>query len=160
MLVKLPQWVEPEDLPPPDEANKRNVLEILVNQYDQLLVNGEIMTIENLKRTTKEFINNNGDGSCNYCTGAQDPSKSDNPKKAIVSLKNDRATSYEMYISVYNELQAAYNELRDERAMKEYGVVFNELDDQNGCRDCPKDLVRDKWPMRISEAEPESYGDK
>ena len=40
MLVKLPPWVEPEDLPPPDKANKHNVLEILVNQYDQLLVNG------------------------------------------------------------------------------------------------------------------------
>ncbi len=159
MLVKLPQWVELEDLPPPDEANKRNVLEILVNQYDQLLVNKEIMTIQNLKKTAKEFIGNNGDGSCNYCTGSGDPKKSDNPKKAIVSLKNDRATSYEMYISVYNELQAAYNELRDDRAQKEYGKPFNELDDSPGCRDCPKDLVRSKWPMRISEAEPEAYGE-
>ena len=38
---------------------------------------------------------------------------SDNPDKAIISLKNDRETDYKVYISVQNELVAAYNELRD-----------------------------------------------
>ena len=160
MLVRLPQWVEPEDLPPPDEANKRNVLEILVNQYDQLLVNKELTTIENLKSTTKAFILNNGDGSCDYCiSGLRDPSKSDNPKKAIVSLKNDRATSYDMYISVYNELKAAYNELRDDQAQKLYGKPFEDLFDLPRSKEEPKDKVKEMFPMRISEAEPESYGE-
>lgn len=159
MLVRLPQWVEPDELPPPDKSNKRNVLEILVNQYDQLLVNGELMTIENLKRTTKEFLNNNGDGTCDYCVGAGLSDKSDNPKKAIVSLKNDRATSYDMYISVYNELLAAYNELRDNTAKKEYGKLYDELFDKDDCNDCERDKIKAKWPLRISEAEPESYGD-
>jgi len=155
MLVKLPQWVEPEDLPPPDEANRRNVMEILVNQYDQLLVNKELMTIENLKRTTKEFIKNNGDGSCTYCQGGLgDPSKSDNPSKAIVSLKNDRATSYDMYISVYNELQAAYSELRDEYSNAAFGKNYDELSDP----DQRKEVRIDKFPLRLSEAEPESFG--
>ncbi|MCB0501772.1 MAG: biopolymer transporter ExbD [Bacteroidetes bacterium] len=160
MLVKLPQWVEPDELPPPDEANKRNVLEILVNRYDQLLVDGELMTIENLKKTTKKFVANNGDGTCSYCQGSRDPNMSDNPQKAIVSLKNDRATSYDMYISVYNELQAAYNELRDESAMKEYGKPFDDLNDPAQTEETEKDKIRDKWPMRISEAEPEAYGEE
>ncbi|MEZ5008378.1 MAG: biopolymer transporter ExbD [Chitinophagales bacterium] len=157
MLVKLPQWVEPDELPPPDEANKRNVLEILVNRYDQLLVDGEITTIENLKKKTKQFVANNGDGTCTYCQGSRDPDLSDNPQKAIVSLKNDRATSYDMYISVYNELQAAYNELRDEQAKKEYGKAFEDLNDPANTEDTEKDKIRNKWPMRISEAEPEAY---
>ena len=36
-----------------------------------------------------------------------------NPEKAIISLKNDRETSYKVYIAVQNELVAAYNVLRD-----------------------------------------------
>jgi biopolymer transport protein ExbD len=155
MLVRLPQWVEPEDLPPPEDANRRNVLQILVNQYDQLLVNSELVTIDELKRKTKEFIVNNGDGSCTHCKGGKRlPNLSDNPKDAIVSLKNDRATSYEMYISVYNELQAAYTELRDDYSQTAYGKSYDELTDPDA-----RDLVRTElFPMRISEAEPESYG--
>ncbi len=151
LLVKLPQWSEE---PPPDDvqANKRNVLQILVNQYDQLLVNGELETIRSLKKRTKEFIDNNGDGSCDLCGGDQDPQKSDNPDKAIVSLKNDRATSYDMYIQVYNELKAAYNELREVGSNKKFGRSFSDLNKDQ------KKEIRGIYPIKISEAEPDSYG--
>ena len=152
MLVKLPQWVEVEDLPPPDKANKHNVLEILVNQYDQLLVEGELMTIQELKKKTKEFVDNNGDGMCNYCKGLGLADMSDSPNKAIVSLKNDRATSYDMYISVYNELKAAYAELRDNAANAQYGKDYDKL------KDAQADEIKDMYQIRISEAEPESFG--
>ena len=56
--------------------------------------------------------------SCTYCKGAKRPSSSDNPDKAIISLKNDRETSYAAYISVQNELVAAYNVLRNRRALE------------------------------------------
>ena len=36
--------------------------------------------------------------------------------KHVISLQNDRGSSYQAYISVQNELVAAYNELRDELA--------------------------------------------
>ena len=55
------------------------------------------------------------------------PNLSDNPQKAIVSLQNDRGTSYEMYIKVQNELSAAYRELRDREAQKKFGVNYGEL---------------------------------
>ncbi|MCP4123812.1 MAG: biopolymer transporter ExbD [Bacteroidetes bacterium] len=152
MLVKLPQWVEVEDLPPPDKANKHNVLEILVNQYDQLLVEGELMTIQELKKKTKEFVDNNGDGTCNYCKGIGLADMSDSPNKAIVSLKNDRATSYDMYISVYNELKAAYAELRDNAANAQYGKDYDKL------KDAQADEIKGMYQIRISEAEPESFG--
>ena len=152
MLVRLPQWVEPEDLPPPDEANKRNVFQILVNQYDQLLVNGEEIKVTRLKSKTKAFVDNNGSGECDYCSGLRLPNSSDSPHKAIVSLKNDRATSYDMYISVYNELKAAYNELRNEGAKLEFKKDYKDLSSDQ------KDKIKAMYPMRISEAEPESYG--
>ncbi|NNK81576.1 MAG: biopolymer transporter ExbD, partial [Flavobacteriaceae bacterium] len=50
--------------------------------------------------------------------GKKDPRSSDNPDKAIISLKNERETSYAVYISVQNEIVAAYNELRNRRALE------------------------------------------
>jgi len=76
------------------------------------------MEIKDLRQAAKDFLDNNGDGSCAFCQGAKDPKSSDNPDKAIISLKNDRETSYAAYISVQNELVAAYNELRNRRALE------------------------------------------
>ena len=47
-------------------------------------------------------------------------SSSDNPEKAIISLKNDRETSYKVYIAVQNELVAAYNDLRN----REFSILY------------------------------------
>jgi hypothetical protein len=63
-------------------------------------------------------LDNNGDETCDYCQGNKDPKSSDNPDKAIISLKNERETSYAAYISVQNELVAAYNVLRNRRALE------------------------------------------
>lgn len=38
----------PKDVKPPD-INKRNIMEVLVNQFDQLLINGEPGTVDDLK---------------------------------------------------------------------------------------------------------------
>tara|TARA_R110001583_G_scaffold63922_5_gene186437 strand:- start:864 stop:1247 length:384 start_codon:yes stop_codon:yes gene_type:complete len=76
------------------------------------------MELKNLRKAAVEFLDNGGDGSCSYCKGKKDPSSSDNPDKAIISLANDRETSYATYISVQNELVAAYNQLRNRRALE------------------------------------------
>ena len=39
---------------------------------------------------------------------------------SIISLKNERETTYATYISVQNELVAAYNELRDREFIKKF----------------------------------------
>jgi hypothetical protein len=33
------------------------------------MIEGEIVPVENLKDITKDFLDNNGDGSCNYYKG-------------------------------------------------------------------------------------------
>ena len=69
------------------------------------------MDLENLREAAIEFLDNGGgvgDDACSYCKGKRDKSSSDNPDKAIISLKNERETSYATYISVQNELVAAY----------------------------------------------------
>jgi biopolymer transport protein ExbD len=111
-------------LPPMEEneedviIKQKNIFTVLLNGKDQLLVEDEIMEVKKLRAAAVRFLDNNGDGSCDYCKGAKDASSSDNPDKAIISLKNERETSYGVYITVQNELVAAYNELRNRRALE------------------------------------------
>ena len=136
----------------------RNVMNILVNSLDQLLVGGELMDISRLRQETKEFVNNYG----------KNPDLSVSPQKAIVSLKNDRGTSYDIYLQVQNELKGAYRELRDAYGEREFGKTLTELDKLSKDRKLPKEMkqkykqqaktIRKEYPMRISEAEPESIG--
>jgi biopolymer transport protein ExbD len=149
---KLPPW-EPEKLENPPPIKKKNIFTVLVNANDQLLVEDNLMNIEDLRNAAKEFLNNNGDGSCDYCSGGnQSPLSSDNPGKAIVSLQNDRGTSYDIYIAVQNELAAAYNELRNELGERLFGKPYDDLNPDQ------QQEVQDAYPQKISEAEPVSLG--
>ncbi len=109
-------------LPPMEESEEdviikqKNIFTVLINKQDDLLVEDEPMELKDLRAAAVEFLDNNGDKSCGYCQGKKDPKSSDNPDKAIISLKNDRETSYAAYIAVQNELVAAYNQLRNRRA--------------------------------------------
>lgn len=110
-------------LPPMEEIDppiikQKNIFTVLLNGKDQLLVEEELMEVADLRAAAVEFLDNNGDGSCDYCQGKKDSKSSDNPDKAIISLKNERETSYAAYISVQNELVAAYNVLRNRRALE------------------------------------------
>jgi biopolymer transport protein ExbD len=142
VLVKLPPW---SNEPPPEmKLNSRNVYSVLVNANNDLLVRGEPKDIENLREDTKEFIMN--------------PKKLENmaekPTKAIISLKNDRGTKYSTYLEVYNELKAAYNELREEESNKRFNKSFEFI-----TRDQQKE-IRGDIPLVISEAEPTNFGEE
>ena len=139
ILRKLPPMPQ-EDQPPIEiKANMRNVLFVWVNQNDELLVKGEPARIEELRQITKSFIDNNG----------VNPKYSVSPQEAIVSLKNDIGTSYNMYIQVQNEVAAAYRELRDALSLKLYGKKFMDLEDEKHVK-----KIKAEYPMRVSEAEP------
>lgn len=142
ILVKLPPWSDVD--PDPTKMKTRNVYSVLVNAQNQLLVRGQVTNIRDLRKNTKEFIAN--------------PMKredlSESPTKAIISLKNDRGTNYKTYLEVYNELQAAYNELWEEESFKRFSVSYEKLPAVQ------KRTIRNAFPLIISEAEPTSYGDE
>ncbi len=150
IMRKLPPM--PDESTPPPDVNKRNLFIVLVNAYEQLLVNEQPTDVDDLKEKAKQFIDNNGDGSCTYCQGSRDPKKSDNPGKAIVSLQNDRGTSYEMYITVQDQLAQAYTELRDRASMERFGKEYGDLSDAE------QDEIHEMYPKLISEAEPKNIG--
>lgn len=142
VLVKLPPW---SDEPPPEiKLNTRNVYSVLVNAQNQLLVRGIPMNIKDLKNNAKLFIAN--------------PNKqldmSEDPKLAIISIKNDRGTNYKTYLEVYNELKSAYNELWEESAMAKHGKNLEEL------TNAQQKAIRDEIPLVISEAEPTKFGEE
>lgn len=139
IMVKLPHWSD--DPITPVTINTNNVWSVKINSQDRLLVRGELMEYRDLKEKTKEFILN--------------PMKKDNlppsPKKAIISLQNDRGTSYETYITVYNELKAAYNEIWEAKAQTKYQKSYKNLSLKL------KRDIRREVPLVISEAEPTNY---
>ena len=123
-------------LPPIEEIEEdviikqRNIFTVLLNGKDQILVEDELMELEDIRAAAIEFLDNgggNGEEACDYCKGKRDPKSSDNPDKAIISLKNERETSYAAYISVQNELVAAYTHLRNVRAEDLYGESYSEM---------------------------------
>jgi biopolymer transport protein ExbD len=158
---KLPPIEEQED---PPEIKMKNIFTVLVNKNDQLLVEEKVMELSELREAAIAFLDNGGDGSCTHCKGAKDPASSDNPDKAIISLQNDAETSYKAYISVQNELVAAYYFLRDRECKAKYGKTFRELESMfedpkttENRRLKIEPLIKDiqtMFPQKLSEAEP------
>ena len=163
---KLPE--KSEDTPEVT-IKEKNVLDITVNRNNQLLVENEFVQVTDIRRLAMEFIDNGGgvsapkDGNpgepCDYCNGAKDPASSDHPSKAIISLQSDRGTTYGMYVSIQNEIEAAYNELRNKLSLKLYRRSYRDL--LKDYKDSPTeslkakiDNLKDKYPQIISEPEP------
>jgi len=159
-------WGLARKLPPPPEeieevevkAKQRNIFEVLVNANDQLLVENELMEVSELREAAKEFIANPLNKSNLPEKKAENVPFFGNymVSKQVISLQNDRGTSYDIYIQVQNELAAAYNELRNELAMGKFGVSYDILVERND-EDKVK-AVRKIYPQRISEAEPKDVG--
>ncbi|MFO7938833.1 MAG: biopolymer transporter ExbD [Bacteroidales bacterium] len=151
---KLPPMPEPGAEQDDKQIKERNIFVVLINKDDRLLVGGEEIDIRQLRDKAKEFIANpNNDPTLPEKTVKDVPYFGNvEVTKGIISLQNDNGTSYGMYIKVQNELAAAYNELRDELAVGEFGRKFDELteEQQNG--------IRKIYPQIISEAEPKNIG--
>jgi biopolymer transport protein ExbD len=153
ILPPMPEE-KPEDTPP--EIRERNIFIVLIDRLDRLMVEGQVTDVKDLRAKAKEFIANPQDLPTL-------PEKEDMEidflgvvpvSKQVVSLQNDRGTSYGMYIVVQNELAAAYTELRDEFSVDRFGMKYDALDEER------QEAVRKVYPMKISEAEPKSIGDR
>ncbi len=86
------------------------------------------------------------------------------PKDALISLRNDRGTSYDRYIQVHNELAAALRELRNEFIRSH--PAFSDFDSYDELKPNQKvehqkyvKAIRQKYPQRVSEAEPTKAGE-
>jgi biopolymer transport protein ExbD len=153
-LARMLPPIVPDDQEPPPPIKERNVFAVLLNSQNQLLVEGEPMDVSELRMAAKEFIQNpNREETLPEFNqkeveffGVVDISK------GVISLKSDRGTEYQAYLMVQNELQAAYNELRQELARQKFGKDYDDLDEDE------MSAVRTIYPQKISEAEPKNVG--
>ncbi len=149
----------PPPLPPDQEApevRQRNIFTVKINSRDRLLFNSEVGGIEALRDRAKEFLGNpNDDPNLPEKEMTEIPLLGEYPvSKGVISLQNDRGTSYDMYIQVQNELAAAINEMRDELAISKFGKKYVDISEEQ------REAIDTAIPVAISEAEPTKIGGK
>lgn len=133
-----------------EQINKRNIMVVLINRSDRLFAGGQPMETYMLKDKVKEFITNPANLP-NLPEKREKDIEGFGPymvSRAVVSLQNDRGTSYAAYIQVQNEIMKAFNEVRDEFAMQHWGKEYAALDETQ------RKIAREAIPQNISEQEP------
>ncbi len=152
---KLPPPLTGDEEPP--DINERNIFTVLVNSRDRLLVEKKPGNITTLRAKAKEFLHNpqRKENLSESTMKNIPPLGMIMVSKGIISLQNDRGTSYKMYIAVQNELTAAIDELRDELAMEKFGRKYGEIINED-----QSNAIQKAIPIAISEAEPKDIGEK
>lgn len=136
---------------PPVDKHKRDILNVRINRDDKIMIQGNYVKLSDIKLIAKEFIENPE----NLATLPEKKEvEFDEIGKLmvtsghVISLINDRGTSYWSYVAVQNELAAAYNELRNELALKTWQVDYEDLSTKQ------KKAIDKVYGMKISEADP------
>ena len=147
---RLPPMPDKDQKVDDQKVNRRNIIIVKINSADRLFAGNEMLDISQLKDKIKEFLTN----------PAEDPSLPEKEvkniegygpyavSKGVISLQNDRGTSYRAYIAVQNELVKAVNELRDDFSYRTDGKAFDKLNEEQ------QTIVKAAIPQNISEAEP------
>lgn len=159
-------------LPPmPDEnqqtqdmdVKERNLMKVYISKANNIMVStqmeeNQVIDIHQLKDKAKEFVMNPFDLES---LPEKEPTEIELPNggkwvypvsAGVISLQNDRGTVYNTYIMVQNELTRAFNEVRNEVALRKFGVPFSELTEDQ------RNAVQKAVPLKISEAEPRNVG--
>ncbi|QOD62153.1 biopolymer transporter ExbD [Polaribacter haliotis] len=154
-----------EEIPSDILVNERNILEVNINKNNDIFADGKTIQMNELKQIAIDFIDNGGGldinkKSCDWCEGSKIKTSSDHPTKAIISIKTDRTTNYETYISTLDILNSAYSHLRNKLSVKLYNRNYNSLledfkksnNNDKNLQDKIK-LIREKYPLLLSDAE-------
>jgi biopolymer transport protein ExbD len=164
---------EPEDQQDTEvKVNQRNVLVVLLNRSDLLMVGGEVMDRLALKDKTVEFFTNPNDDptlpemeeqEVQFPVGSSSLLPPDGMwrgrvSKGVISLQNDRSTTYGKYLQVQNELVAAVNMLRNDFCKLYFDKEYDELNTNKPIEEEIQAGIRKIYKMNISESEPKSIG--
>ena len=153
---RLPPMPDPNQQAQDQKVNRRNIIIVKINSADRLLAGSEPMHVSQLKDKIKEFLTN-PNNDANLPEKEEIEIENFGPcmvSKGVISLQNDRGTSYQAYIAVQNELVKAVNELRDDFAMANFAKTYAK------CSEEEQEIVRKAVPQNISEAEPKDVSKK
>ncbi len=137
LTMVLPPKRQPED--PIIKLHDRNIFKIQINTEDKILVENEILQdLDQIDDMVYAFVLNFGQPGAQkkgaykmsdqetfqslpaamqakVRTSYSDINSSDGPSEAVVSLKTDRGSSYEMFIKVFDKINEAYYTIYGER---------------------------------------------
>lgn len=139
--MTLPPELDPEVEPPP--VKERNILKILINEQGMVMVEDKPSAVNLIRQEVVTHVTNEG----------VNPLYAERPDKAVVSIKTDRATPYDMYIQTLDEVWMAYFEIWDGEARNLGSPDYKTYVDNLGGGE---NMVRDKYPAGISLAEPDA----
>ena len=108
------------------DVNREHLLTISLDAQDRLTVDSQTVTLAQLQQRVEQHIKLIHD-------------------EHILSLNISRKANYDAYFQLQNTLVSAYNQLRNEYAMKKYGRPFRE------CSYLEREDVATYYPQRISE---------
>lgn len=153
---RLPHMPDQNQKTEDTKVNKRNIIIVKINSSDRLFAGDQLLDVSQLKDKIKEFITNpNNDPNLPEREMKNIEGYGEYPvSKGVISLQNDRGTSYRAYIAVQNELVKAINEVRDDFCKQNYGKAYTFLTEDQ------QKIVREAIPQNISEAEPKDVTKK
>ena len=153
---RLPPMPDKDQKTEDTKVNKRNIIIVKINSADRLFAGDQLMDVSQLKDKIKEFMTNpNDDPNLPEREVKNIEGFGDYPvTKGVISLQNDRGTSYQAYIAVQNELVKAINEIRDDFCRQNFGRVYSLVTEDQ------QKIAREAIPQNISEAEPKDVTKK
>lgn len=154
---RLPPMPQENQKTEDQKVNRRNIIQVKVSASDHVFAGNEpIADVSELGPKVIEFLTNPSNSE-NLSEKEEKEIEGFGPcmvSKGVISLQNDRGTSYSKYIEVQNELVKAVNVVRDQFAMANFGKHYTNLDEDR------QRIVRDAVPQNISEAEPKDVQKK
>lgn len=145
----------PRQLPPPQqeqevelEVKERNVLLLRLDSVNRLTCNDEPVTHEELAERIKTFVANPADDPALPEKSVRDVNYFGNHEvsdRHILSIQVSRQTSYDAYFQLQNTIVAAYRQLRNELALKQFKRPYAK------CTQYERDAIGMVYPQRISE---------
>ena len=156
----LPPMPDPNVKQEDVKVKERNLLLVFVSGSGNIMAGGQEISIQQLKDKAKEFILNPYEDENLPEKEVKEITMPDGSKwnypvsQGVISLQTTRDTGYQVYIMVQNELTRAFNEVRDEVAMQKFSKKFAELQEEES------KVVTTAVPLKISEAEPRTMGNK
>ena len=130
------------------DIEQRNLLTFQIDENNRVLYENEAIPLKDIRELAKTFVENPGNSDF-----LSEKENMEIPEigpttvatKHSIALEIAPESTYQMYISVLSELNAAYDELRSEMAARLFKQPFQTLTTEQ------KAAIREAYPVHISE---------
>jgi len=109
------------------DIQRDNVLTLTIDDDNRISCDQQTVTLQELQQQVASFV------------------ASRQNDRYVIAVETGRHTSYDAYFSMQDAIVAAYRQLRDRMALKQYGHRFAQ------CTPEERDVVARRYPLRISE---------